>query len=109
MANLSVYVSSSVNGVAQIHSELLKRDSSPGLVRLLSGAVPEQDQYITPSPLAGAEQSGADGVHPVGDWRWVPDRPGPAGGAEGQDDDLFLVTRFNRVKLVKKQQLCDQI
>ena len=26
MANLSVYVSSSVNGVAQIHSELLKRD-----------------------------------------------------------------------------------
>ena len=44
MANLSVYVSSYVNGVAEIHSEILKNELLRGLVLRLPRALPEQDQ-----------------------------------------------------------------
>lgn len=55
MANLSVYVSSAVNGVAELHSELLKRD----LFRDWYACYPERFQNKTngdyPPALAGAQ------------------------------------------------------
>lgn len=108
MANLSVYVSSTVNGVAKIHSELLKRD----LFRDWYACYPERFQNktngITPRRWLGlsnpeltaliAQEIGSD---------FLTDLDRLSQLKEKIDDDL--ITRFNRVKLVKKQQLCDRI
>lgn len=108
MANLSVYVSSAVNGVAELHSELLKRD----LFRDWYAIYPERFQNKT------------NGITPR---RWLglsnpelTDLIAREIGSGFLTDlnrleqlkpliDETLITRFNRVKLLKKQQLCDRI
>ena len=108
MANLSVYVSSSVNGVAQIHSELLKRD----LFRDWYACYPERFQNktngITPRRWLGLSNPELTALiqSEIGGG-FLTDLDRLAELKDKIDDDL--VTRFNRVKLVKKQQLCDLI
>ncbi len=58
MANLAVYCSRYVNGVAELHTEILKNDCSRTGMQS-TRALPEQDQRHYPAPLAGALQSGA--------------------------------------------------
>ena len=108
MANLSVYVSSAINGVAELHSELLKRD----LFRDWYAIYPERFQNKT------------NGITPR---RWLglsnPELTELITQTIGSGflTDLnrlerlkpfmneTLITQFNRVKLLKKQQLCDRI
>ena len=108
MANLSVYVSSAVNGVAEIHSELLKRD----LFRDWYACYPERFQNktngITPRRWLGLSNPELTQL--------IEDKIGPGFLTDLSrleqlkpfiDDELIL--QFNRVKLLKKQQLCDRI
>ena len=108
MANLSVYMSNAVNGVAEIHSDLLKRD----LFRHWYARYPERFQNktngITPRRWLGLSNPELT--------RLIRDEIGP--GFLTDLDRLEklkprineeLIERFNRVKLLKKQQLCDRI
>ncbi len=105
MANLSVYVGSYVNGVAEIHTQILKNDC----FKEWYYAYPERFQNKT------------DGITPR---RWIglcnpeltkliSDRVGGdflknlelIGNLKPQIDDE-LVAQFNAVKRIKKEQLC---
>ncbi len=108
MANLSVYVSTAVNGVARIHSEILKND----LFRDWYQAYPDRFQNktngITPRRWLGLcnpeltrllEQHVSTGFLTRLDWLQV---------LKPLIDDS-LVEEFNRVKRAKKEQLCQII
>ena len=108
MANLSVYVSNAVNGVAEIHSDLLKRD----LFRDWYIHYPERFQNktngITPRRWLGLSNPELT--------RLIEKEIGPGFLTDlNRLEELkprinaSLIERFNRVKLLKKQQLCDQI
>ncbi len=108
MANLSVYVSTAVNGVAQIHSDILKRD----LFRDWYAAYPERFQNktngITPRRWLGLcnpeltkllEKYVSPGFLTRLDWLQV---------LKPLIDDN-LIKEFNAVKRAKKEQLCKVI
>ena len=57
MANLAIVGSHSTNGVAAIHSELLKTDRRAGLRRVVPGAFQQQDQRRDPTALSADGQS----------------------------------------------------
>ncbi len=108
MANLSVYVSSYVNGVAQIHTEILKND----VFRDWYGIYPQRFQNktngITPRRWLGLcnpeltemleSQVGGDFLRDLDRLR----------GIEGKIDRR-LIDRFNGVKYIKKLQLAEII
>ena len=105
MANLSVYVSSSVNGVAQIHSELLKRD----LFRDWYACYPERFQNktngITPRRwlgLCNPELTAMLREKVGGDFLKNLDL---IGELKNQIYDETIV-EFNDIKHLKKEQLC---
>jgi starch phosphorylase len=58
MAYLAIVGSFSVNGVAALHSELLKQGPVPRLLRALAGEVQQQDQRRHAAALAGHVQPG---------------------------------------------------
>ena len=108
MANLSVYVSSAVNGVAELHSELLKRD----LFRDWYACYPERFQNktngITPRRWLGLSNPELTQL--------IQEHIGPGFLTDlSRLEELKpliddpLIDQFNRVKLLKKQQLCDRI
>ena len=106
MANLSVYVSSFVNGVAEIHSQILKDD----LFRQWYAVYPERFQNktngVTPRRwmgLCNPELSQLIKYRIGGDFLKDLDRLSKL--KPMIDDDM--VRQFNAVKLQKKQQLCD--
>lgn len=108
MAYLSVYMSSSVNGVAQIHSNLLKRN----LFRDWYAEYPERFQNktngITPRRWLGLSNPELTTLitKEIGSGFLTDlDRLSELKNKINND----LITRFNRVKLIKKQQLCDRI
>ena len=63
MANLAIVGSHSTNGVAAIHSELLRTDDGPRSGRDLPGALQQQDQRRHAAALAAAGQSGPVARH----------------------------------------------
>jgi starch phosphorylase len=60
MAYLAIVGSYSVNGVAALHSELLRKGPVPRLFRALAPQVQQQDQRRHPAPLDGLGQSRPD-------------------------------------------------
>lgn len=108
MANLSVYVSSAVNGVAEIHSELLKRDLFRDWYALYPERFQNKTNGITPRRWLGLSNPELT--------RLITQQIGPGFLTDlNRLEELKplisdeLITQFNRVKLLKKQQLCDRI
>lgn len=108
MANLSVYVSSYVNGVAQVHTEILKHD----VFRDWYGIFPERFQNktngVTPRRWLGLcnpeltemlrSQLGEDFLLDLDRLRSIEN-----------DIDRRLIDRFNGIKYQKKLQLAEMI
>ena len=108
MANLSVYVSSAVNGVAAIHSEILKRDLFKDWYEVYPKRFQNKTNGITPRRWLGLcnpeltkllEQYVSPGFLTRLDWLQV---------LKPVIDDQ-IVEEFNQVKRVKKEQLCQVI
>ena len=105
MANLSVYVSSYVNGVAKIHSEILKNS----LFRDWYAAYPQRFQNktngITPRRWLGLSNPELCGLldSKIGSG-YLKDLDKLA-GLRDQIDEM-TVKQFNAIKLEKKRQLC---
>ncbi|MDO5594290.1 MAG: glycogen/starch/alpha-glucan family phosphorylase, partial [Eubacteriales bacterium] len=108
MANLSIYVGSYVNGVAEIHSRILREDCFRNWYQAFPERFQNKTNGITPRRwigLCNPELTALIQSEIGGGFLTDVDRLAEL--KDNIDDDL--VTRFNRVKLVKKQQLCDLI
>ena len=108
MANLSVYVSSAVNGVAEIHSDILKRDLFKDWYAVYPKRFQNKTNGITPRRWLGLcnpeltkllEQYVSPGFLTRLDWLQV---------LKPVIDDE-MVHQFNQVKRLKKEQLCKVI
>ena len=108
MANLSVYVSTAVNGVAQIHSEILKRDLFKDWYAVYPERFQNKTNGITPRRWLGLcnpeltkllESYVNPGFLTNLDWLQ----------AMKPLIDENMVNEFNAVKRVKKEQLCKVI
>ena len=108
MANLSVYVSTAVNGVAQIHSQILRDD----LFRDWYAVYPERFQNktngITPRRWLGLANPELCGLYEsrIGSGFLT-----ELSELEKMKDclDDMTVKQFNAIKLEKKKQLCEVI
>ena len=108
MANLSIYVGSYVNGVAEIHSQILVDDVFNKWYKVFPERFQNKTNGITPRRWFGLcnpelvgmvrEKVGADFLKNLDE----------IGALKGMIDDE-LVGRFNHIKYLKKQQLCDVI
>ena len=108
MANLSIYVGSYVNGVAEIHSQILKDDCFKEWYRVFPDRFQNKTNGITPRRWVGLcnpelsqlirEKVGGD---------FLKDLELIGGMNEHLDDET--VERFNAIKRLKKEQLCNVI
>lgn len=108
MANLSVYVGTYVNGVAEIHSQILKDDCFKDWYYAYPERFQNKTNGITPRRwigLCNPELSGLITEKVGGDFLKDLEL---IGGLKPQIDDE-LVSRFNAIKRVKKEQLCSVI
>ena len=105
MANLSIYVGSYINGVAEIHSQILKDDCFKSWYQVFPERFQNKTNGITPRRwlgLCNPELTALLSERIGGDFLKDLDK---LSGLKGQIDDE-LVDRFNAVKRVKKEQLC---
>ena len=108
MANLSIYVGSYVNGVAEIHSQILKDDCFKEWYHVFPQRFQNKTNGITPRRWVGLcnpeltamirEKVGGD---------FVKDLELISGLKEHINDET--VKQFNAIKRVKKEQLCKVI
>ena len=105
MANLSVYVSSYVNGVAEIHSRILKEDLFKDWYNVFPERFQNKTNGVTPRRwigLCNPELSQMIRYRVGGDFLKDLDRISRL--KDQIDDDL--VKQFNGIKRKKKEQLC---
>ena len=108
MANLSVYVGSYVNGVAEIHSQILKDDCFKEWYAAFPERFQNKTNGVTPRRwlgLCNPELTQLIKYRIGGDFLKDLDRLHKL--KPMIDDDMVL--QFNKVKRIKKQQLCDVI
>ena len=108
MANLSIYVGTYVNGVAEIHSQILKDDCFKDWYQAFPQRFQNKTNGITPRRWVGlcnpelckmiTDKIGGDFLKDLEQIRALKDHI---------DDDL--VRQFNAVKRIKKEQLCSVI
>ena len=105
MANLSVYVSTAVNGVARIHSEILKNDLFKDWYRVYPDRFQNKTNGITPRRWLGLCNPELCGL--------IESKVGTGfltdlDKLEGLKNDLdeMTIKQFNAIKLEKKRQLC---
>ena len=108
MANLSIYVGSYVNGVAEIHSQILKDDCFKAWYEVFPERFQNKTNGITPRRWMGlcnpelcqliTDKIGGDFLKNLEEISALKPMI---------DDDL--VRKFQEVKRIKKQQLCDVI
>ncbi len=108
MANLSVYVGTYVNGVAEIHSQILKDDCFKDWYHMFPERFQNKTNGITPRRWVGLcnpELTQLIKYRIGGDFLKDLDRLGKL--KPMIDDDM--VRQFNSVKRIKKEQLCKVI
>ena len=108
MANLSIYVGSYVNGVAEIHSQILKDDCFKAWYEVFPERFQNKTNGITPRRwmgLCNPELSGLITEKIGGDFLKNLEE---IAALKPLIDDA-LVQQFQAVKRIKKQQLCDVI
>ena len=108
MANLSIYVGSYVNGVAEIHSQILKDDCFKNWYTVFPERFQNKTNGITPRRWVGLcnpELSALVREKVGGDF--LKDLELIGGMKEHLDDET--VKRFNAIKRTKKEQLCNVI
>ena len=108
MANLSIYVGSYVNGVAEIHSQILKDDCFKNWYYVFPERFQNKTNGITPRRWVGLcnpELSALVREKVGGDF--LKDLELIGGLKEHLDDET--VKRFNAIKRTKKEQLCNVI
>jgi starch phosphorylase len=105
MANLSVYMSGAVNGVAELHSEILKKELFRDWYRVWPERFQNKTNGITPRRwlgLCNPELCGLLESRVGGGFLTDLDK---LEGLKGQLDEM-TVKQFNAIKLEKKKQLC---
>ena len=108
MANLSIFVGSYVNGVAEIHSQILKDDCFKNWYHVFPERFQNKTNGITPRRWVGLcnpELSNLVREKVGGDF--LKDLELIGGLKEHLDDET--VKRFNAIKRMKKEQLCNII
>ena len=108
MANLSVYVGSYVNGVAEIHSQILKDDCFKEWYAAFPERFQNKTNGVTPRRwlgLCNPELTQLIKYRIGGDFLKDLDRLNKL--KPMIDDDMVL--QFNKVKRIKKEQLCEVI
>ena len=105
MANLSVYVSTAVNGVARIHSEILKNDLFKDWYKFDPERFQNKTNGITPRRWLGLCNPELCGLieSKVGTG-FLTDLDKLEGLKNGLDE--MTIKQFNAIKLEKKRQLC---
>ena len=105
MANLSVYVSTAVNGVARIHSEILKNDLFRDWYKFYPDRFQNKTNGITPRRWLGLCDPELCGLieSKVGTG-FLTELDRLEGLKTGLDE--MTVKQFNAIKLEKKRQLC---
>ncbi len=108
MANLSIYVGTYVNGVAEIHSQILKDDCFKNWYEVYPERFQNKTNGITPRRWVGLcnpELTGLVREKVGGDF--LKDLELIGGLKDHMDDET--VARFNAIKRAKKEQLCAQV
>ncbi len=105
MANLAAIGSHSVNGVAALHSELIKETLFPDLFRLQPGKFNNKTNGVTPRRWILKSNPGLSALlTEVAGPGWVTDL-GKARALEGVARDASFQERFREVKLANKKRL----
>ena len=105
MANLSVYMGTSVNGVAQIHSELIKHDIFRDWYAVYPEKFKNVTNGITPRRWLGLCNPELTGMLEDYCWKGFLTDLDRLEGLKGKIDKEML-DRFNGIKYQKKLQLC---
>ncbi|MCR5815783.1 MAG: glycogen/starch/alpha-glucan family phosphorylase [Ruminococcus sp.] len=110
MANLAVYASSYTNGVAQIHTEILKADTLKGWYELYPERFQNKTNGITQRRWLALcnEELSALITRLLGNDTWVKNLDELKKLAKYADDDA-VIGDFIKIKQLKKQQLADYI
>ena len=105
MANLSVFVSSAVNGVAQIHSQILKDDLFRDWYRVFPDRFQNKTNGITPRRWLGLSNPELCGLIESRIGKGFLTKLDMLEGLKPCIDEM-TVKQFNAIKLEKKKQLC---
>ena len=108
MANLSIYVGSYVNGVAEIHSQILKDDCFKNWYEVFPERFQNKTNGITPRRWLGLCNPELTGmVQELVGADFLKDLDKISALKDHINDET--VTRFNAIKRTKKEQLCEII
>ncbi len=108
MANLSVYMGTSVNGVAQIHSELIKHDIFRDWYAVYPEKFKNVTNGITPRRWLGLCNPELTGMLEDYCWKGFLTDLDQLESLKGKIDKE-MIDRFNAIKYEKKKQLCEVI
>ena len=109
MAHMAIYGSSHTNGVAQLHTDILKNDVLRDWYELYPERFQNKTNGITPRRwigLCNPELSALITEKIGGGWETDLSR---LSELKKFVDDQSVIDRFNEIKRIKKQQLCDYI
>ena len=105
MANLSIYVGSYVNGVAEIHSQILKDDCFKEWYAVYPDRFQNKTNGITPRRWLGLCNPELTGMLRAKLGKDFLNELGELAALKSQVDDE-MVKEFNAIKRTKKEQLC---
>ena len=110
MANLAVYASSYVNGVAEIHTEIIKEKVLKDWYQLYQQRFHNKTNGITPRRwLRFCNPALSQLISELlGDEKWVKDIQ-RLKALTNYKDDITIINRFTQIKNQNKQQLADYI